>query len=96
MSDPAPVQTRTFTPAEMLRRGDQPFPGEHVVMHLTGTDTGTTVTVDTPDGRAVYTIERADGFYEVRRMDTGRVMYGGNLGWMLGRILRDARKADDQ
>lgn len=95
MSDTAPVSTRPSA-ADLLRRGDQPLPGEHVVLHLTGTDQGTTVTVDTPDGRAVYTIERVGGFHEVVRKDTGATMLGGNLGHMLGRILRDARKADDQ
>lgn len=94
MADTAPASTRPSV-ANLLRRGDQPAPGEHVVIHLTGTATGTTVTVDTPDGRAVYTIERLGGFHEVRRMDTGATMLGGNLGHMLGRILRDARKADD-
>lgn len=82
--------------ADLIRRGDQPGPGEEVVMRLTGTDTGTTVTVDTTDGRAVYTIERVGGFHEVVRKDTGATMLGGNLGHMLGRILRDARKDGDQ
>jgi hypothetical protein len=93
MSDTAPVRTRPTT-AQLLARGDMPMPGAHEVIHLTGTDTGCRVTVDTPDGRVDYIVTRENGFYESTRRDSGATKGGGNFGHMLGRILRDARGDD--
>lgn len=90
MSDTAPVRTRPTT-AQLLARGDMPMPGDHEVIHLTGTDAGATVTVDTPDGRAVYTVTKTGSWHHTKRMDTGHTMTTTTFGHTLGRILRDAR-----
>jgi hypothetical protein len=88
------ASTRPST-AELLRRGDLPHPGEHVVIHLTGTDHGCNVVVDTTDGRAEYKVERTSAWYGSERCDNGDTKLAGNFGALLGRLLRDARKDDD-
>lgn len=83
-----------LTAAQMLRRGDLPHPGEHVVIHLTGTPEGCKVTVDTPDGRTDWTVEKTDGFYRANPIDNGGARSAGRFGNLIGILVRVARGDD--